>query len=594
MANNDDRIKELKELIKSLPQGNITYKTIRGARRMYLGGKYIKAVNENETLELVDKRKNAEDELRMLLTNEANDEKQLFDEVYQNETNVITGKRLSDMVSVAGRFKTRECFGRLMKFLDSDVIGKVCLLYGLRRTGKTIMLFQAISQYKNEKCAYIKMMTTDSMAMLNRDLRILSNSGYKYVFIDEITLMSDFIDSASLLSDVYAMGGMKIVLSGTDSLGFVFSSDEELYDRTVSIHTTFIPFREYASLLGIHDIDEYIRYGGTFRIGETDFDDDELNDEGISFRDDESTRRYIDTAIARNIQHSLACYRDGRHFRHLIDLYEADEFTNAVNRIIEDMNHKFLISVITRDFKSHDLGSASQIDRKRTALDGKVSILDYIDKQNVVNKLMNILEIKNKTELSVQITQDHVTEIKEYLKMLDLIISYPIESIGTSPSEGVIFAQPGMRYCQAQALVCALMKDESFRKFPQKDRTIVTNTILEEVRGRMLEEIVLLETMKSTSSKKRVFKLIFASGEFDMVIADERTLTCEVYEVKHTGNIYAAQYKNLVDEEKCAVAEHEYGQITKKTVLYQGDNTVVDGIDYKNVIQYLEELGQNN
>ena len=57
MANNDDRIKELKELIKSLPQGNITYKTIRGARRMYLGGKYIKAVNENETLELVDKRK---------------------------------------------------------------------------------------------------------------------------------------------------------------------------------------------------------------------------------------------------------------------------------------------------------------------------------------------------------------------------------------------------------------------------------------------------------------------------------------------------------------------------------------------------------
>ena len=530
----------------------------------------------------------------MLLTNEANDEKQLFDEVYQYETNVITGKRLSDMVSVAGRFKTRECFGRLMKFLDSDVIGKVCLLYGLRRTGKTIMLFQAISQYKNEKCAYIKMMTTDSMAMLNRDLRILSNSGYKYVFIDEITLMSDFIDSASLLSDVYAMGGMKIVLSGTDSLGFVFSSDEELYDRTVSIHTTFIPFREYASLLGIHDIDEYIRYGGTFRIGETDFDDDELNDEGISFRDDESTRRYIDTAIARNIQHSLACYRDGRHFRHLIDLYEADEFTNAVNRIIEDMNHKFLISVITRDFKSHDLGSASQIDRKRTALDGKVSILDYIDKQNVVNKLMNILEIKNKTELSVQITQDHVTEIKEYLKMLDLIISYPIESIGTSPSEGVIFAQPGMRYCQAQALVCALMKDESFRKFPQKDRTIVTNTILEEVRGRMLEEIVLLETMKSTSSKKRVFKLIFASGEFDMVIADERTLTCEVYEVKHTGNIYAAQYKNLVDEEKCAVAEHEYGQITKKTVLYQGDNTVVDGIDYKNVIQYLEELGQNN
>ena len=33
----------------------------------------------------------------------------------------------------------------------------------------------------------------------------------------------EFIDSAALLSDVYAAQGMKIVLSGTDSLGFWFA-----------------------------------------------------------------------------------------------------------------------------------------------------------------------------------------------------------------------------------------------------------------------------------------------------------------------------------------------------------------------------------
>lgn len=95
-----------------------------------------------------------------------------------------------------------------------------------------------------------------------------------------------------------------IVLSGTDSLGFTLAETAELHDRSVTIHTTFIPFREYSRLLGLHDIDEYIRYGGTFRAGETDFDDPELMDEGISFRDDETMRRYIDTAAARNIQHS--------------------------------------------------------------------------------------------------------------------------------------------------------------------------------------------------------------------------------------------------------------------------------------------------
>ena len=56
---------------------------------------------------------------------------------------------------------------------------------------------------------------------------------------------------------------MKIVLSGTDSLGFVFSEDEQLYDRCIFLHTTFIPYREFEKVLGIHDIDEYMRFGGT-------------------------------------------------------------------------------------------------------------------------------------------------------------------------------------------------------------------------------------------------------------------------------------------------------------------------------------------
>lgn len=49
-----------------------------------------------------------------------------------------------------------------------------------------------------------------------------------------------------MLSDVFSMMGMKLVLSGTDSLGFAMANRDELYDRSVMIHTSFIPFREYA------------------------------------------------------------------------------------------------------------------------------------------------------------------------------------------------------------------------------------------------------------------------------------------------------------------------------------------------------------
>lgn len=47
--------------------------------------------------------------------------------------------------------------------------------------------------------------------------------------------------SAALFSDVFATMGMKLVLSGTDSLGFWLAMDEELYDRARLIHTTFPP-----------------------------------------------------------------------------------------------------------------------------------------------------------------------------------------------------------------------------------------------------------------------------------------------------------------------------------------------------------------
>ncbi|UKI56858.1 MAG: hypothetical protein L6V90_02645 [Treponema succinifaciens] len=119
------------------------------------------------------------------------------------------------------------------------------------------------------KSVFIQINSNNTLSDVNKDLKVLEAKGYKYVFIDEVTLMDDFIDGAALFSDVFATSGMKIVLSGTDSLGFIFSEDEQLYDRCILLHTTFIPFREFYDVLGIQSIDEYIKYGGTMsRSGE--------------------------------------------------------------------------------------------------------------------------------------------------------------------------------------------------------------------------------------------------------------------------------------------------------------------------------------
>lgn len=253
------------------------------------------------------------------------------------------------------------------------------------------------------------------MSDLNHDLKCLEDGGYRYVFIDEVTLLDDFIEGAALFSDIYAASGMKIVLSGTDSLGFIFTEDEELYDRCIMSHTTFIPYREFETVLGIAGIDNYIRYGGTMSRGGTYY-----NDDSMIFATKKSTDEYIDSAIARNIQHSLKNYQNEGHFRSLKELYDKNELTSAINRIVEDINHRFTLEVLTRDFKSNDLGISARNLRKDRQ--NPNDILDNIDIAMVNDILKNLLEIKNKDEQSVELLDEHRVEIKEYLDLLDLTV----------------------------------------------------------------------------------------------------------------------------------------------------------------------------
>ena len=273
-----------------------------------------------------------------------------------------------------------------------------------------------------------------------------------------------------------------------------------------------IPFREYSRLLGIDDIDEYIRYGGTLRAGELAFDDDDALEADAAFRDDESTRRYIDTAICKNIQHSLVCCDRGNYFRHLRTLYEAGELTGAINRIIESMNHQFLLRTLMQPFKSHDLGSAAEVLRKQRDPQQRTDILDRIDRDAITRKLMEMLEIRNQEDRRIGITQAHVDEIREYLTALDLVVNCPMETTtgNNEPADYVLFTQPGMRYCQAQALVHVLMKDSIFQSFSEHEKRLATEKILEEVRGRMMEDIVLLETARTQRKGNRAFKLVMS------------------------------------------------------------------------------------
>ena len=585
------RAAKLEQQISNLPAGSITKKAVNGKEYFYhrwtenkkRREKYI-PMDEVENFRVqIGQRKELEQELKML-RKYLPKTKSVNSAVFT--TNVRAGEELRAFAASVRTYRKRECFMQLHDFVYGKQRDKVFILYGLRRTGKTTMIrqiFAGMSDAELAKAAFIQTTARDTLAGVNRDLRLLETQGFRYVFLDEVTLMEDFIEGAALFSDVFAACGMKIVLSGTDSLGFLFTEEEQLYDRCILLHTTFIPYREFESVLGIHGIDEYIRYGGTMSLGGIHYN------ETSTFASKESADEYVDTAIARNIQHSLRCYQYEGHFRHLRDLYEKNELTSAINRVVEDINHRFTLEVLTQDWKSHDLGiSASNLRRDRK---NPTDILDRIDLLAVTDSLRKLLEIRNKTEQTVEMDDAHVAEIREYLDLLDLtreIDVLHLPDVSTKSGRTVI-AQPGLRYAQADALIRSLLLDEVFSALSFAERTAVQKRILNEIKGRMLEDIVLLET-KLANPKKQVFVLQFPVGEFDMVVFDPEAGSCQIFEIKHSEEAVSQQYRHLIDEEKCALTEHRYGTITGKIVLYRGESQMVEGIQYQNVEEYLKVI----
>ena len=591
------RIAELEREIAVLPEGSITKKKVKGRdyyyHRINKNGhrreEYVRFEEVEELVSQIEERKELEKRLKsykeMIIPEK--DPASVPNVTLTFRTMVRAGRSLRAQIEPTKKYKKRECISILREYIFGDLQDKVFIIYGLRRTGKTTMIRQILTELSDEqfnKAAFIQVRTKDTLADIDRDLRILEEQGYQYVFIDEVTLLDDFIEGAAMFSDIYASSGMKIVLSGTDSLGFAFSGEEQLYDRCVLLHTTFIPYREFERVLGIRGIDEYIRYGGTMSLGGTHYNID------ATFADADSTEGYIDTAIAKNIQHSLKMYQYGGHFRGLFDLYEKGELTNVINRVVENINHSFTCNVVERTFISSDIGMTAKNllnDRERP-----FNIKEHMDLDSVTSGIMQVLDILNKEKQSIDINDTHMVQIKEYLTLLDLVKEIDLEFLPDVNSKGkvTVITQPGMRYAQAGAIVENLLKDAAFQELSADERKVILERLLNEIRGRMMEDIILLET-KVANPTRNVFKLQFPIGEFDMVVVNPDIPSCEIYEVKYSTEQIPEQYRHICNAEKCEMTAHRFGKITKRCVIYRGVSTKINDIEYINVEEYLSKLG---
>lgn len=505
-------------------------------------------------------------------------------------TKVITGENLEKYISPTDSLKRRKTVDTILSLLRDDN-PKVNIVFGLRRTGKTVAMRQAILDMTPEersKTAFIMITRENNFGDLRIDLEKLRKSGFENIFVDEITFMENFIDASSLLSDYFSEMGMKLFLSGTDSLSFVFASYSELFDRCRKISTTWIPFFEYSNLKGTQDIDTYLQSCGVL----SDF----------FMNDDTSGNTYIYTSIAENIQHSLEYYKDGLKFRSLYDLYNRDELTDAIVRFVQDKNHRFVEKVFNKAFKSSDISLT--LNNLAKTKDKEIfesymriqKLLKKSDIQDITRSIMKKLKMKEK---KIVLNKFHMQEMNKYFNLLDFIVECPQESYEKSnPEKRNLLQQQGIRYLHLKAVLDTLKRNEIFMSLQDIDREVFLQRLLNTAYGLMTEEVVLLDTFHILP--KSVFTFELPNGEFDMIVRDEDENFCHVFEIKHSSEQDERQRIHLENPKNIAFLKKIYNNKCnfQKYVLYQGNQDTVGDISYINIKDYLMSLesvqnGQN-
>ena len=473
-------------------------------------------------------------------------------------TDVRTGKKLEALIRKACSLERRECFDDVKGYLYSPIVWKVFILYGLQDAGSRTLMKQVIASMTEEEMAvtaYIRIDEKTYFWDIRHDMYQLEKAGFRYIFIEGIAFYSDFIRQASLFSDIFASSGMKIFFSGPLSLSFSLAERDQLYDRTITYHTTFITFREASAALGFTGIDEFIRLGGTAKKA--------------TFSSAKKTTQYIECAVADNLEISLDYYEFADEFRFLRDMHDKFNLFYSVYLIVENLNDSLVLEVLRSPSCSGDPIAAEVAEEIRK----------YIEKNRKVMDEFGITEKTGKI-------------IRDCLDELDLTFNIEVRALPYErKGERTVISQPGMRYAQAKNLVKRTLRRKTFSHLSTEEKTSLTDRIMARIGERIEEDVVLLETkLAYPKRQKNTVILHYSENGYNMVVYDKKDISCDVYRICRSNTVESSLHSSLTDERLSKETEHLYGPIMSRNVIYRGESVTADGIRYINVEEYLRAL----
>lgn len=489
-------------------------------------------------------------------------------------------------------YKHRYVFEDLMNYLQGTS-NDVCALYGLRRTGKSVLMRQAISQliYNDgvnpEKIAYITFAkntkyTDQDVVNVIRDMK----DTVRYFFIDEISFIKMNLEynMLNLLSDEFCLQGIRIVIAGTFSFALKLLSDEVLFDRMYKIDTTYFSYKEANEVFG-YSLEQFIQYGGIIR---------ESGNEKMTPKD------YMKTAVTNNISNSLI--RSDK-------LYEIGYIEPNINKVIDNPNEKAILSrlstliritvdrylkaliyndITKTPYRFSDIGNLADLIRQRTTrdnvLDDSLEIVN-IDSKKYYGILAEVIGNVKRNEMSEETFKMFIDILKQIGLIEDIYLQHHTESC---------FVTNYLRYGLCEEILAEIEETVKLETNGRYDTDLASDNL----KGTIQEAIIYLDLQHSNKYDFDKYRNEATGMEVDLIIKNQDKGTMEIYEIKHSREPLIGHAKNIVNKEFLLELENQFGlKISSYNIIYNGNNLVkkVNPVDvYKELKEYAKNLQRTN
>ena len=343
----------------------------------------------------------------------------------------------------------RDAYASILKYMDKKLM---IILYGLRRMGKTTMMYQIISELlKVNKSRYVLYFSFDEYThslkdILNSYQEMVLNNTFDnikeniYIFFDEIQKVPDWENQIKVYYDLYP--SIKFILSRSAAVSLRRKSNESLAGRIISIYIEPLSFNEFLEMNGydrekirqnpdmykrelIPMLQKYMKYGTFPELAHNDDEDyakmyikDSVIDR-IIYRDIENEFKINDTNLVRTLM-KLIVNKPGLtlNFKAISENLGKDQRT--ISNYFEYLEFGFLIKILY-NYRANDYISLRKLKKCYPATPNIIfalsdkfhELLPYVMENLVLMKIKTDYFYKNSYEVDfISVNNDKISPIE--------------------------------------------------------------------------------------------------------------------------------------------------------------------------------------